>query len=79
MKAFNGFLQKYGSMMCGYTVLGLPVFGRKSGEYLATSKIAATSHRITFAILRLINLSKAIGLIMTVMRTYNDWLVTPNW
>eukprot|EP01084_Bolivina_argentea_P227551 384309_1 len=70
MKAFNGFLQKYGSVMCGYTVLGLPVFGRNSGEYLRNAK---NSSDITQDYIRnsslLINLSKAIGRIVT---SYED-------
>jgi len=70
MKAFNGFLQKYGSVMCGYTVLGLPVFGARSSEYLAQVR---TSSDITSDYIRnsslLINLSKAIGRIVT---SYED-------
>merc|ERR1719242_1621138 len=70
MKAFNGFLQKYGSVMCGYTVLGLPVFGSRSKEYLATAR---SSSEITQDYIRnsslLINLSKAIGRIVT---SYED-------
>ena len=70
MKAFNGFLQKYGSVMCGYSVLGLPVFGRNREEYLKTIK---TSSDITQDYIRnsslLINLSKAIGRIVT---SYED-------
>eukprot|EP00483_Globobulimina_turgida_P005928 UN05938 len=70
MKAFNGFLQKYGSVMCGYTVLGLPVFGSASGDYLSTVK---NSSDITQDYIRnsslLINLSKAIGRIVT---SYED-------
>merc|ERR1719445_2610211 len=70
MKAFNGFLQKYGSVMCGYSVLGLPVFGSRSAEYLAQVR---TSSDITQDYIRnsslLINLSKAIGRIVT---SYED-------
>ena len=70
MKAFNGFLQKYGSVMCGYSVLGLPVFGTNSEKYLKTVK---TSSDITQDYIRnsslLINLSKAIGRIVV---SYED-------
>jgi len=70
MKAFNGFLQKYGSVMCGYTVLGLPVFGSRRSVYLQT---ASSSSAITQDYIRnsslLINLSKAIGRIVT---SYED-------
>lgn len=56
--------------MCGYTVLGLPVFGSRSSEYLKTAK---TSSAITQDYIRnsslLINLSKAIGRIVT---SYED-------
>jgi len=65
METFNGFLQKYGSIMCGYTVLGLPVFGSKAETYLQS---AETSSDITQDYIRnsslLINLSKAIGRIV---------------
>ena len=70
MKAFNGFLQKYGSVMCGYSVLGLPVFGSRRSAYLST---ATSSSDITQDYIRnsslLINLSKAIGRIVT---SYED-------
>lgn len=70
MKAFNGFLQKYGSVMCGYMVLGLPVFGAQREQYLATVK---ESSDITQDYIRnsslLINLSKAIGRIVV---SYED-------
>eukprot|EP01083_Nonionella_stella_P151740 485379_1 len=67
MKAFNGFLQKYGSVMCGYSVLGLPVFGTNSEGYLrdahSPSDIAQDYIRNSSL---LINLSKAIGRIVTL-------------
>ena len=70
MKAFNGFLQKYGSVMCGYSVLGLPVFGSQASQYLEKVK---HSSDITQDYIRnsslLINLSKAIGRIVT---SYED-------
>merc|ERR1712176_214302 len=70
MRAFNGFLQKYGSVMCGYAVLGLPVFGSQSKDYI---KKVSDSSDITQDYIRnsslLINLSKAIGRIVT---SYED-------
>ena len=35
MGIYDSMLVKYGAVMVGYTVVGLPVFGPKSGEYLA--------------------------------------------
>lgn len=35
MGIYDSMLVKYGAVMIGYTVVGLPVFGPKSGEYLA--------------------------------------------
>ena len=56
-------LVKYGAVMVGYTVVGLPVFGPKSGEYLA--KYGNDQAQITKDYVRnsslLINLAKAIG------------------
>ncbi|ETO17206.1 hypothetical protein RFI_20124, partial [Reticulomyxa filosa] len=67
MTAFNNFLQKYGSVMMGYSVLGLPVFGKRASQYANTA--AATASDITQDYIRnsslLINLSKAIGRIVT--------------
>ncbi|ETO24036.1 hypothetical protein RFI_13123 [Reticulomyxa filosa] len=66
MTAFNNFLQKYGSVMMGYSVLGLPVFGKRSSQYASAN---ATASDITQDYVRnsslLINLSKAIGRIVT--------------
>lgn len=35
MGIFDSMLVKYGAVMIGYTVVGLPVFGPGSAEYLA--------------------------------------------
>ena len=35
MGIYDSMLVKYGAVMVGYTVVGLPVFGPKSKEYLA--------------------------------------------
>jgi len=32
---YDAMLVKYGSITVGYAIIGLPVFGRNSGEYLA--------------------------------------------
>lgn len=59
-------LVKYGAVMVGYAVVGLPVFGPGSAEYLA--KIGSDSSAITRDYVRnsslLINLAKAIGRIV---------------
>jgi len=34
MGIFDSMLVKYGAVMCGYAVVGLPVFGPGSAEYL---------------------------------------------
>jgi len=36
MGIFDSMLVKYGAVMCGYAVVGLPVFGPGSAEYLKT-------------------------------------------
>lgn len=36
MGIFDSMLVKYGAVMIGYTVVGLPVFGPNSAKYLAT-------------------------------------------
>jgi ATP-binding cassette, subfamily D (ALD), member 3 len=63
---FDGFLVKYGSVMMGYAVLGLPVFGPGSEEYLA--KVSSDPSQITHDYIRnsslLINLARAIGRIV---------------
>lgn len=62
MGIFDSMLVKYGAVMCGYAVVGLPVFGPGSEEYLRTRGDQA---QITKDYVRnsslLINLAKAIG------------------
>lgn len=63
MGIFDSMLVKYGATMIGYTVVGLPVFGPGSEEYLR--KRGDDSAGITKDYVRnsslLINLAKAIG------------------
>jgi hypothetical protein len=63
MGVFDSMLVKYGAVMVGYAVLGLPVFGSQKGEYL--KKIGTDGSAITRDYIRnsslLINLAKAIG------------------
>jgi len=62
MGIFDSMLVKYGAVMVGYTVVGLPVFGPGAAAYLAQRGDQAT---ITKDYVRnsslLINLAKAIG------------------
>jgi ATP-binding cassette subfamily D (ALD) protein 3 len=66
MGVFDSMLVKYGAVMVGYAVVGLPVFGPGSAEYLA--RIGSDSSAITRDYVRnsslLINLAKAIGRIV---------------
>ena len=66
MGVFDSMLVKYGAVMVGYAVVGLPVFGPGSKEYLA--RIGSDSSAITRDYVRnsslLINLAKAIGRIV---------------
>ncbi len=66
MGVFDSMLVKYGAFMVGYAVVGLPVFGPGSAEYLA--RIGSDSSVITRDYVRnsslLINLAKAIGRIV---------------
>ena len=59
----DSMLVKYGAVMVGYTVVGLPVFGPGSQEYLKS--VGSDPSAITRDYVRnssmLINLSKAIG------------------
>jgi len=63
MGIFDSMLVKYGAVMCGYTVVGLPVFGPNSAAYL--KKVGNDTTKITQDYVRnsslLINLAKAIG------------------
>lgn len=71
MGIFDSMLVKYGAVMVGYTVVGLPVFGPRSAEYLKSVENDPT--RITKDYVRnsslLINLAKAIGRIVV---SYKD-------
>ena len=66
MGIYDSMLVKYGAVMVGYTVVGLPVFGPNSKEYLA--KYGDDQAQITRDYVRnsslLINLAKAIGRIV---------------
>lgn len=63
MGIYDSMLVKYGAVMVGYTVVGLPVFGPNSEEYL--KKAGNDQAQITKDYVRnsslLINLAKAIG------------------
>ena len=63
MGTFDSMLVKYGAVMVGYAILGLPVFGPGSEEYLL--KIGSDPSVITRDYVRnsslLINLAKSIG------------------
>jgi ATP-binding cassette subfamily D (ALD) protein 3 len=71
MGIFDSMLVKYGAVMVGYTVVGLPVFGPNSEMYL--KGIANDPTKITKDYVRnsslLINLAKAIGRIVV---SYKD-------
>lgn len=71
MGIFDSMLVKYGAVMIGYTVVGLPVFGPNREKYLASVDNDPT--RITKDYVRnsslLINLAKAIGRIVV---SYKD-------
>lgn len=66
MGIYDSMLVKYGAVMVGYTVVGLPVFGPNSEAYLA--KYGDDQAQITRDYVRnsslLINLAKAIGRIV---------------
>lgn len=63
MGVLDSMLVKYGAVMVGYAVLGLPVFGPGSEKYIAS--ISTDTSAITQDYIRnsslLINLAKAIG------------------
>jgi len=71
MGIYDSMLVKYGALFVGYAILGLPVFGPRSKEYLAT--IGDDESKITKDYVRntslLINLAKAIGRIVV---SYKD-------
>ncbi len=63
MGVVDSMLVKYGAVLVGYAIVGLPVFGPGSKEYL--QRIGTDSSAITRDYVRnsslLINLAKAIG------------------
>ena len=71
MGIFDSMLVKYGAVCTGYTVLGLPIFGRKKDQY--SKEILKDPSKITKDYIRnsslLINLAKAIGRIVV---SYKD-------
>jgi ATP-binding cassette subfamily D (ALD) protein 3 len=71
MGIYDSMLVKYGAVMIGYTVIGLPVFGPRRHEYLKS--IGDDTSKITKDYVRnsslLINLAKAIGRIVV---SYKD-------
>ena len=71
MGIFDSMLVKYGAVMIGYTVVGLPVFGPNREKYLES--VGNDPTRITKDYVRnsslLINLAKAIGRIVV---SYKD-------
>jgi len=63
MGIFDGLLVKYGAVMSGYGIMGLPVFGSNREAYLkriGNDKSAITRDYVSNSSL-LINLAKAIG------------------
>jgi len=66
MGIYDSMLVKYGAVMIGYAILGLPVFGPNKAVYLKSIK--NDSSKITKDYIRnsslLINLAKAIGRIV---------------
>ncbi len=71
MGIYDSMLVKYGAVMIGYTVIGLPVFGPRKEEYLR--QVGDDASKITKDYVRnsslLINLAKAIGRIVV---SYKD-------
>jgi len=71
MGIYDSMLVKYGALFVGYAILGLPVFGPRSAEYL--KNISSDESKITKDYVRnttlLINLAKAIGRIVV---SYKD-------
>lgn len=71
MGIYDSLLVKYGAVMVGYTVIGLPVFGPGSEKYL--KEVGSDPSKITKDYVRnsslLINLAKAIGRIVV---SYKD-------
>ena len=71
MGIYDSMLVKYGAVMVGYTVIGLPVFGPGKEKYLR--EVGSDPSKITKDYVRnsslLINLAKAIGRIVV---SYKD-------
>jgi len=71
MGIFDSMLVKYGAVIVGYAILGLPVFGPGAKEYLARQ--GTDPGNITKDYVRnsslLINLAKAIG---KIVGSYRD-------
>ena len=71
MGIFEGMTIKYGAILMGYTVVGLPVFGSGREEYLKSvnnDPLIMSQHYIRNSSL-LINLAKAIG---KIVNSYKD-------
>jgi ATP-binding cassette subfamily D (ALD) protein 3 len=70
MGIFDSMLVKYGATTAGYAIVGLPVFGPRSAEYI--KKVGSDPSAITRDYVRntslLINLAKAIGKIVVSYR-----------
>src|ERR1700761_4401170 len=71
MGIYDSMLVKYGAVMVGYIVLGLPIFGANKDKYL--KQVKQDPSKITKDYIRnsslLINLAKAIGRIIV---SYKD-------
>ena len=71
MGTFDGMLVKYGAVVTGYTIVGLPVFGKGHKEYL--KKTGGDASVITRDYIRnsslLINLAKATGRFIVSYKT----------
>lgn len=74
MGIYDSMLVKYGAVMVGYTIVGLPVFGRNSAAYLA--RVGNNDSIITRDYIRnsslLINLSKAIGRVVVSYKEFQS-------
>lgn len=60
MGIFNNMLVKYGAVMVGYAVCGLPVFGPNASQYQGGDSATITKDYVRNSSL-LINLAKGIG------------------
>ena len=70
MGIIDSILVKYGALIVGYTILGLPVFGPQSSKYLA--KVGDSNTEVTKDYIRnsslLINQAKAIGRVVVLYK-----------